>query len=323
MTADGQPGMDHPASDSAPQPPAPSMGRAGLVAVIGRSNVGKSSLLNALLEEKVSIVSPVPQTTRTLVRGILTEPRGQVAFIDTPGVHKAGGNLSLMMNRIARASIEGVDVALLVLDASSSPYQEDEGWMARLARSDVPCLAVFNKSDLSPSRAEDYRALWARVAADRGSTQTPRWLATSALTGAGLPELLSALFEAMPVGPHLFPDDVLTDYPRKLNMADIVREKLFADLRDELPHAIAVCVEDIRESPQGWNADVDIYVNRDSQKGIVIGHKGRQLRKVRRAAELELTQMYSLPVTLHFRVKVENHWDRNFWLLKKFGYAAQ
>lgn len=290
--------------------------RAGLVAVVGRANVGKSSLVNAILGEKVSIVSHVAQTTRNAIRGILTEPRGQIVFVDTPGMHKAQNDLGKLMNRMARASVEGADVALLVLDGSVPPESEDIGWMNRLKREETRLVFILNKKDQGETFVEAYRDAW------KDSPKPATWLPASATTGEGVPQLIEHLFEILPEGPHLFPDDVLTDYPRKLNMADIIREKLFGVLRDELPHSVAVWVEDIVETKNGWEIQAFIYVNKSSQKGIVIGEKGRLLRKIRRSSEGELTEMYGCAVKLELWVKVEPNWSRNFWLLKKFGYAS-
>ena len=144
----------------------------------------------------------------------------------------------------------------------------------------------------------------------------------SAASGDGLPGLLDTLYALLPFGPLLYPEDIVSDYPRRLNIADIVREKLFLSLRDELPHAIAVWVEKFEETPDAWNARAIIYVNKPSQKGIVIGEKGRLLRKIRRAAETELAMIYERQVNLELWVKIEKNWDRNFWLLKQFGYVS-
>ncbi|MDZ4198345.1 MAG: GTPase Era, partial [Kiritimatiellia bacterium] len=221
--------------------------RAGVVAVIGRSNVGKSTLLNALLGEKVSIVSDTAQTTRNIIRAILTEPRGQIVFLDTPGIHRAEGELGKNLNKMARSSVTGADVALLVLDASCRPWQEDEGWMRRLVREEFPCLIWLNKTDCGSAFADEYRALWNGISVEKGASRPATWLSGSARTGAGLPELTSALLTLLPEGPPLFPDNILTDYPRKLNIGDVIREKLFDRLHDELPHCLAVWVEKIEE----------------------------------------------------------------------------
>ena len=293
------------------------------MAIVGRANVGKSSLVNAILGEKISIVSPVAQTTRNVIRGILTEPRGQLVFQDTPGVHKAGTDLGRIMNRMARASAEGADLAMLVFDASQPPRQEDEGWIQRVLREDfaVPLVIVLNKTDSAERHDEAFRKLWSDTVASIGRAREADWICTSAANGAGVNELVDLLFQRLPEGPNLFPDDVLTDYPRKLAIADVIREKLFHVLHEELPHAIAVWVEHLDEVEDRWDVKAYIYVNKHSQKGIVIGEKGRLLRKVTRQSEAELKSMYDKTVSLKLWVKVEEDWSRNFWLLKKFGYA--
>ncbi len=328
--------MTHQEPGEAPNTPAAASGKAGLIAIVGRANVGKSSLINAILEEKVSIVSPVVQTTRNVVRGILTEPRGQLVFLDTPGVHKAGSDLGKLMNRMARASVEGCDLVLLVLDASEPPRDEDRGWMTRLQRAGLPVIAVLNKCDLGPGRAESFRRAWQESAARGVAGQAaaegaappspepvpePLWLETSAVNGIGVTELVTLLFDRMPVGPYLFPEDVLTDYPRRLAIADVIREKLFGVLREELPHAVAVWVEKFEEGDQDWQVKAVIYVNKPSQKGIIIGTKGRLLRKIKRSSSAELTALYGHPVEVDLWVKIEKDWNKNFWLLKKFGYT--
>jgi len=295
--------------------------RAGVVAVVGRTNVGKSTLLNALLGEKVSIVSDTVQTTRNVIRAILTEDRGQVVFLDTPGVHKAVGDLGKNLNKMARSAIGGADAALLVLDASSKIWMEDEGWMRRLMKDETPCVILLNKTDLGGAFTAAYRARWAEVAEEKGSTLQPVWVSGSALQGGGLPELSDALFELMPEGPHLFPEEILTDYPRKLNMADVIREKYFERLHDELPHCLAIWIEEIEETPAKWTIQAEVYVERHSQKGIVIGEKGRLLKSVQYQAEKELEEMYGVPFKVKLWVKVEKDWRKNFWILKKLGYA--
>jgi len=296
-------------------------GRAGIIAIVGRTNVGKSTLVNHLLGEKVSIVSDTVQTTRNLIRAILTEERGQLVFLDTPGVHKAKGDLGKNLNKAARSAVDGVDVILLVLDGSSKPELEDDGWLRRIAREDIPCIIALNKSDRGMRFHDDYRKLWQEIKAEKESTQEPVWAAVSALNGDGMVDLLTTQFEKVPEGPSLFPDDILTDYPRKLNIADVIREKLFHRLHDELPHAVAVWVEEIHEAEKKWSVEASIYVERHSQKGIVIGEKGRLLKWVREQAEKELYEMYGVRFKLKLWVKVEKNWRKNFWILKKLGYA--
>lgn len=296
-------------------------GRVGIVALIGRANVGKSSLLNAMLGEKVSIVSPTAQTTRNVIRGMLTEARGQLVFHDTPGIHKASGDLGKIMNRMARSAAEGADVALLVLDAGRPPRDEDRGWMKRLQRDTIPVIIAVNKMDLSEASSEPFRAAWKEERpADAVDRPDPEWYEVSARTGQGLDVLVSALFEKMPEGPLLFPAEMLSDFPRKLAIADVIREKLFGQLREELPHAVAVWVEEFDDQSDPWRVKAMIFVQKDSQKGIVIGEKGRLLRKVKRESEGELATWFDRPVGVELWVKVQPKWDRNFWLLRKFGY---
>ena len=296
-------------------------GRAGIVAIVGRTNVGKSTLVNHLLGEKVSIVSDTVQTTRNLIRAILTEPRGQIVFLDTPGVHKAQGELGKNLNKTARSAVQGTDSILLVVDASSAPELEDDGWFRRMAKEEVPCVIALNKCDRRSNHAEAYRTLWREVKAEKESSQEPVWATVSALNGDGMADLLSTLFELQPEGPPLFPEDILTDYPRKLNIADVIREKLFHRLEQELPHAVAVWVESIEEQEKKWTVEAAIYVERHSQKGIVIGDKGRLIKWVREQAEKELYEMYGVRFKLRLWVTVEKNWRKNFWILKKLGYA--
>ncbi len=295
--------------------------KAGIISIVGRTNVGKSTLLNHLLGEKVSIVSDTVQTTRNLIRAILTEERGQIVFLDTPGVHKAKGELGKNLNKTARSAVDGVDAILLVLDGSKKPALEDDGWFRRIAREEIPCIIAFNKSDIHYDRSADYKQLWKEIKAEKESDQEPLWATVSALHGDGMAALLDTFFEKVPEGPALFPDDILTDYPRMLNMADVIREKLFYRLHDELPHSVAVWIENIDEQEKKWTVDAMIYVERHSQKGIVIGEKGRLLKWVREQAEKDLYEMYGVRFKLNLWVKVEKNWRKNFWMLKKFGYA--
>ena len=295
--------------------------RAGMVAIVGRANVGKSTLLNRLLGEKVSIVSPVAQTTRRMVRGMLNETRGQLVFLDTPGVHQASYDLGRVMNRTARAAVEGVDVVLLVLDSSTPPRAEDEGWMRRLLFHEAPIIALLNKCDQGPDQGPIYQQRWARVAKEKNSTKTADWMRASAVTGEGVVELVSKLFTLVPVGEELFPGNVLSDYPRKLALADVVREKYFHELRAELPHTLAVEIEEIEEKPEGWHVKGAILVEKSSQKPILLGAKGRMFKRVIAAAEADMAEIYGVPVKLDLWIRVEKNWQKNFWVLKRLGYV--
>jgi GTP-binding protein Era len=292
----------------------------GMIAVVGRTNVGKSTLVNTILEEKISIVSNVVQTTRNTIRGIFTDPRGQLVFLDTPGVHKAQNELGKLMNKQARASIDGVDTVLLVLDGSRVPQEEDEGWMRRLAHEPAALFILLNKADKEIDRSEEYRALWENIQREKSTDKPAHWIRLSALQRDGIDGLVQQLFDTMPLSPLLFPEDILTDFPRKLNIADIIREQLFDKLYHELPHAIGVITEDVLETEKGWNVKALIYVDRHSQKPIILGKKGRLVRAVTRRAEKILSDMYQTRVTVKLWVKVEPGWSKNFWLLKNMGY---
>ncbi len=226
-----------------------------------------------------------------------------------------------MMNSLARTSIEGVDVVLLVVDVAEAPRAEDEGWMRRLLFEDVAVVVALNKQDSKKRHDEAYQEMWAAIEREKQKEKPVTWLTTSALNSGGVPVLVDYLFDQMPLGPLLFPRDVLTDFPRKLNISDIIREKFFAVLHDEIPHAIAVGIAEIDEDEGGkWSVKANVYVNRPTQKGIVIGKKGRLLKSVQAEARKEIAEMYGRPVDLKLWVKVEKNWAKNFFLMKQLGY---
>ena len=300
---------------------------AGIAAIVGRANTGKSSLLNAILDEKISAVSPVAQTTRRAVRGMLNEPNLQIVFLDTPGIRQASHTLSSMLNRTARGLVTGSDVVLLLLDASIHPQDEDRGWMQKLACDAEPVFAILNKKDLGLRRSA-YETLWTEVV-EKNRARNPdlvpapiRWFETSASTGEGIPELLEALRALMPESPALFPPDMLTDDPGPFFIADIIRSQINLRLKAELPHAIAVAVDNIEETPELVKVSATIYVEKNSQRPIVIGQRAHMIRDIRHAAEKELTSIYEKPHKLELWVKVEKNWSSNYWLLKKFGYVG-
>ena len=313
--------------------------KAAMVGVVGRTNAGKSTVVNQMVGEKVSIVSPVEQTTRNTIRGIVEDPRGQLVLLDTPGLHKAVGPLGKLLNGMARASSAGVDILLVVFDAAHEPQLEDEGWMCRVAR-ERPEKVVFalNKCDRSPFYETMFRDLWKKVATGttgvspvaHGQTGTtgilpvePLWVTCCGIRKGGCDALMDLLFDLAEPGPALFPEDVVTDYPRKLAIADVVREKLLQRLRDEVPHEVGVAVKDLYEGRKGgWDVAVTIYVNRPSQKGIVIGPRGSLLKAVRQSAEPELSDMFGVKVRLELWVKVEPNWMKNGRLLAEMGYLG-
>lgn len=299
--------------------------RAAMVAVVGRTNSGKSTLVNRLVGEKVSIVSGMEQTTRNRIRGILTEERGQLVFLDTPGAHKAENELGTLMNKMSRTAGESADILLVVFDGASPVRMEDEGWMSRALFAEIPTFFILNKADAADYNPLAFKEAWTRLQEAKGTTRKVPWLELSAGEGAGCDVLLEALFDLAPEVPELlFPEDIVSDFPRKLAIADILREKLIRKLYQEVPHELGVRIETIEEHPDNtWTVNATILVNRPSQKGMVIGNKGRTLRAMRRAAEPEIAEAYGLDgCKIVPFVRVEPKWFKNHFILKELGYIG-
>ena len=326
------------------------MSKVAVVGIVGRTNAGKSTLVNRLVGEKVSIVSPVEQTTRNTVRGIVADPRGQLVLLDTPGLHKAVGTLGKLLNRMARRSAAGTDVTCVVFDAAQEPQLEDVGWMQRIAR-EKPEKVVFvlNKADRSPFFETMYRDAWAEAQANsritelpndrkqegnaqfgdsviRNSVISPVWVKCIATTEGGAKAVLDALFDFAEEGEKLFDDDIVTDYPRKLAIADSIREKYLAKMHQEVPHEMGILVKHIKETKvrgEGrWEVDVDVLVNRASQKPIVIGRGAETVKYVRKCAERELSDVFGVKVAMEIWVRVEPNWMKNERLLSEMGYLG-
>ena len=305
------------------------MAKVAVVGVVGRTNAGKSTLVNRLVGEKVSIVSPVEQTTRNTVRGIVADPRGQLVLLDTPGLHKAVGTLGTLLNRMARRSAAGVDVLCVVFDAAEAPQLEDVGWMQRVAK-ERPEKVVFvlNKADMKPFYSTMYHDAWKEAKASAPAAEgeakevSPVWVECIATQEAGATAVMDALFAFAEEGEPLFPEDIVTDYPRKLTIADSIREKYLAKLHQELPHELGVCVKEIRDDSNRWDVTVEILVNKASQKPIVIGRGAETIKSVRLSAQRELSEVFDRKVVLELWVKVEPNWMKNNRLLAEMGYMG-
>ncbi len=300
--------------------------KSGIVAIIGRANVGKSTLLNNLVGEKVAIVSAVPQTTRNQIRAILNEQRGQVVFLDTPGMHVTKHALDRAMIASINDSLEGVDVILHLVDATERVGEEEEMVMERLRGLKAPIILGLNKIDRGPKHIEDYILAWERKIGKKLSeaTQHIMPIPLSALTGTNLDKLLDEIFSRLPQGEPLYPEDILTDFPRQLTIQDCIREKLLAYLKEEVPFSMAVFAEEIVErSPKLTYVKASILVERDSQKAIVIGTNGEHLKKAGELARKELENIYNKKFYLDLWVKVKENWKQDAELLRRIGYILE
>jgi len=292
--------------------------KSGFIAVMGRPNVGKSTLLNRLLRQTIAAVSPKPQTTRLQQLGILTLPEAQLIFIDTPGLHIPQHKLGEMMNQDALLALEDADLALLILDGSKPPGEEDLifGQAFSNLKSKPPVLLVLNKLDkISPGDLDD------RIAQYQALMPESSLIAISAASGQNLDQLEDRLIQLLPEGPLLYPEDQVTDLYEREIAADLIRASAMNLLEKELPHVIAVRIDEYKER-EGGNAYIEatLFVERDSQKGIVIGENGKMIKKIGSAARREIESMSDRKVFLRLRVKVKKNWRNDPNALRLFGF---
>src|SRR6185369_4971516 len=276
----------------------------GFVSIIGRPNVGKSTLLNAIIGEKIVITSHKPQTTRNRIQGIHNIPDGQIIFIDTPGIHAGHSRLNKSMVNVAMSAISGVDLLLLVVEATTPV---DAGIVGDvLTRVDTPVVLVINKVDLLP----DKRMLFDKITAWSALHPFREVVPVSAGSGDGVELLVETISKHLPEGQQLFPDDILTDMPEKFIVAEMIREKVFRLTRDEVPYATAVEVESFVERENGVIAiSAAIVLERATQKGIVIGKRGDMLKRIGSQARLDIERLLAARVFLELFVKVEENWS--------------
>ena len=292
--------------------------RCGLVAVIGRPNVGKSTLINAIMGRKVSIVTAKPQTTRHRILAVHTSDDAQIIFVDTPGIHrKASKAMNRLMNRTAANALADADVVLFVSDATHWT-SEDDDVLKRLNDCRAPVIAVLNKVDRVHPKEKLLDAIGLMSARGEFAEIVP----ISALRQDNLDALVALLPGFLPESPPLFPDDMLTDRSKEFHAAEVVREKLTLMLHQELPYGLTVQVERYLEEESGVTINAIIWVERDSQKGIVVGKQGSVLKKVGRAARLELAEQVGCPVHLELWVKVKSNWADSEKDLMNLGYEA-
>ena len=302
-----------------PEEDLPEGHRSGFVAVIGRPNVGKSTLMNALLGEKIAIVSPKPQTTRLRQLGIYTRDDLQIVFIDTPGIHDPRTALGEFMVNVATDALRDADVILFLVDVSHHPTAEDRriADLIRAAQDVTPVILVLNKID----QVSDPDTLTANSEAHRGLVPAADWLTTIAKEGRGVADVLQRLIDKLPAGPRYYPEDQLSDTTVRDIVAEMVREKVLLNLEQEVPHGVATQVEEFkRRNDDMTYISATIYVERESHKGIVIGKHGQMLKTISQQAREEIEAFLGTRVYLELWVKVLKNWRRDEKALRRLGY---
>jgi len=290
--------------------------RSGFVALIGRPNVGKSTLVNAYVGQKVAIVSSKPQTTRNRLRGILTRPEFQIIFVDTPGMHSPSNRLGEYMVKAVREAASDADLALLVTDVHVLPTEEDRLAARLFAGQPTPVILVMNKMDLMrPSEIEEHTSAYLALG------EFADWMMVSALRSHNLDDLLGMIVDRLPHGPRFFPESQVTDLTERFIASELVREQVLRLLHQEVPHAIAVVVEEFSQRPEGMTyIAAAVYVEKESQKGIVIGAGGKMLKTIGMAARQEVERALGIRAYLDLRVKVRPKWRRDDVSLRQVGY---
>lgn len=299
--------------------------RSGFVAVIGKPNVGKSTLLNAYLKQKIAIVSPKPQTTRNRLLGILTLQReqgdpadAQIIFVDTPGIHQPLHKLGEYMVETAVRAIPDADLVLFMVDASQPPGDEDRQIAAILRRQRrMPIFLVLNKIDLLPEQQ-----IPARLEAYQSLGDFDRWFLISALQGTNLEALLEAILQQLPLGPRFYPEDQASDQHLRFMVAELIREQVFYLLHEEVPYSVAVVVQEFKErSEELTYISAEILVERDTQKAIVLGRGGEMIKRIGQRARREIEELLGTRVYLELWVKVREKWRMDEKELQRLGYA--
>lgn len=293
------------------------MTKTAFIAIVGKPNVGKSSLLNKMLGQKIAIVSSKPQTTRTKIMGVLTRGETQLVFTDTPGFHKPHNKLGEKMNEAVGDTVGGVDACLFLTDVRGELNEQELQLLDMFKKQKLPVILAINKTDTLRDREE----LLNRIVYLNGFYDFTAVVPVSAVTGDNVPELLDELDALAFESPHFFPDDTLTDQPERVLAAEIIREKLLRLMDKEVPHGIAVAVEKMRERDDKDILDIEavIYCEKESHKGMVIGKNGAMLKKVSTYARQDLERFFQIQVNLHCWVKVKEDWRNREGLIHNFG----
>ncbi len=319
--------------DGSSIPQAPEGFKSGFIGIIGRPNVGKSTLMNELVGQKIAITSPVAQTTRNRLRGILTTPEAQMIFVDTPGIHKPHHQLGKVLVQNARMAIESVDVVLFVVDGSVEAGGGDRFIVDILTRTQTPVILGINKSDLQPPLSKVGTSEMQPPVSKEGSLDESyaelaaphNWQVVkfSALTGDGLEALQQLLIDKLEPGPYYYPPDLVTDQPERFIMGELIREQILLLTREEVPHSVAITIDIVEEEPTITRVLATINVERESQKGIVIGKKGSMLKSIGSAAREQMQKLIAGKVYLELFVKVQPKWRQSRLQLAELGYRVE
>ncbi len=292
--------------------------KSGFVALVGRPNVGKSTLLNALIGQKIAITSPVAQTTRNRLRGILTLPEAQIVLVDTPGIHKPHHLLGQTIVKNAIGAISSVDTNVLVVDGSDRMGTGDQFVAETILQSRVPTIMGINKIDMIDV-AIDTAASYENFAAEHG-WQVAKF---SSVTGEGLEALQAMMCDRLQLGPYYYPPDLVTDQPERFIMGELIREQILLLTREEVPHSVAVSIDQVDEQPKITRVMATVHVERDSQKGILIGKKGQMLKEIGTNARQQMQKLIMGSVHLEIFVKVQPKWRSSRFQLSDLGYRVE
>jgi GTPase len=297
----------------------------GFVCILGRPNAGKSTLLNALVGEKLAIISPKPQTTRNRILGIINVPKqkqreaGQIVLIDTPGVHRSGSSLGRKMMSEVREALEGCELILMIVDAKKK-WDRDDAFVLDLAKkAGTPVFLLLNKIDL----LVDKSTLLPLIAQFQTLHDFKEIVPISALKKKGLDELLSCVLKALPNGPRYFPEDQITDQPVRFMAAELIREHVLMQTHEEVPHAVSVLIEQFEESPRLTRIAAVIYCERDGQKAILLGKGGQMLKKIGTSARLDIEKMVGTKVFLELFVKIKAGWRDSRSFVEELDWRRQ
>ena len=289
--------------------------KSGFAALIGRPNVGKSTLMNCLIGQKIAITSNKPQTTRNRIQTVYTSEKGQIVFVDTPGIHKAKNRLGDYMVNVARRSLSEVDVILWLVEPSNYIGAGEESILEQLSRVNTPVILVINKIDTVKKEE-----LFGFIDTYRKRMDFAEIVPVSALKKDNTEELLSCIFKYLPYGPAFYDEDTVTDQPQRQIVAELIREKALRTLEEEIPHGIAVTIEKMKRRGKIMDIEATIICERDSHKGIIIGKQGSMLKRIGSSARRDIEEILECKVNLQLWVKVKKDWRDSEFLLKNFGY---